>query len=133
MAREHGRTLTRLELEIMQAVWGQDEVKVNGIADLLCKAGRPLALPSIRTMLSILQNKGYVRRQREGRGYVYQAVVSGEQARRRILKDIVERAFQGSASRLVAALVNGEMISEGELEEARRLIEQREKGKGTGQ
>jgi predicted transcriptional regulator len=79
-------------------------------------------------MLSILEEKGYVKRRREGREYVYRAVVSGEQARGRILKDIIERAFDGSASHLVAALVSGEMVSKGELEEARRLIEKRGKG-----
>ncbi len=127
MARRQSRTLTQLELEIMQAVWGQDEATVNDIADLLRQTGHPLALPSIRTMLSILRKKGYVKRRREGRCYVYRAIVSGEQARKRILRDIFERAFDGSASHLVTALVNAGMVSKKELEEARRLIEEREK------
>ena len=105
-----------------------DEATVKDISDRLSRDGHPLALPSIRTMLSILQKKGYVKRRREGRGHVYRAVVSGEQARRRILRDIIERAFDGSASHLVAALVNGEMVSKRELAKARRLIEQRQKG-----
>ena len=112
----------------MLVIWGQNETTVNDISHRLAEAGRPLALPSIRTMLSILQGKGYVKRRKEGRGHVYRAVVSGEQARRRILRDIIERAFDGSASHLVAALVKGEMVSKRELEEARRLIQKREKG-----
>jgi predicted transcriptional regulator len=128
MPRRKSRTLTQLELEIMQIVWKAGETTVNDISDSLRQTGHPLALPSIRTMLSILEDKGYVKRRREGREHVYRAVVSGEQAQRRILKDIIERAFDGSASHLVAALVNGEMVSKGELEEARRLTEKREKG-----
>ena len=124
--RRKSHTLTQLELEIMLVIWGQDETTVNDISDRLADAGRPLALPSIRTMLSILQDKGYVERRKEGREYVYAAVVSGEQARKCILRDIIDRAFDGSASYLVAALVNGEMVSKGELEEAKRLIEQGE-------
>ncbi len=127
MARRESRTLTQLELEIMLTVWGEDEVTVNDISDRLSEAGHPLALPSIRTMLSILQDKGYVRRRKEGRAHIYSAVVSGEQARKRILRDIIERAFDGSASHLVTALVNAGMVSERELEEARRLIEERDK------
>ena len=128
MPRRKSRTLTQLELEIMQIVWKEGETTVNDISDSLRQGGHPLALPSIRTMLSILEEKGYVKRRREGREHVYHAVVSGEQAQRRILKDVIDRAFDGSASHLVAALVNGEMVSKGELEEARRLIEKREKG-----
>ena len=124
--RRKSHTLTQLELEIMLVIWGQDETTVNDISDRLADAGRPLALPSIRTMLSILQDKGYVERRKEGREYVYAAVVSGEQSRKCILRDIIDRAFDGSASYLVAALVNGEMVSKGELEEAKRLIEQGE-------
>ena len=127
MARRKSRTPTELELEIMQAIWNEGEATVKDISDRLSQAGRPLALPSIRTMLSILQDKGYVKRRREGRGYVYRAVVSGDQARKRILRDIFERAFDGSASHLVTALVNAGMVSKKELEEARRLIEEREK------
>ncbi|MCK4284321.1 MAG: BlaI/MecI/CopY family transcriptional regulator [Candidatus Brocadiae bacterium] len=127
MARRKSRTLTQLELEIMQTIWGEGEVAVNDISDRLNVAGHPLALPSIRTMLSILQDKGYVKRRREGRAHLYCAVVSGEQARKRILRDIIQRAFDGSASHLVTALVNARMVSKRELEEARRLIEKREK------
>ncbi len=127
MARRKSRTLTQLELEIMLTIWGDDEVTVSDISDRLDEAGHPLALPSIRTMLSILQAKGYVKRRKEGRGHIYSAVVSGEQARKRILADIIERAFDGSASHLVTALVNARMVSKTELDKARRLIEEQEK------
>ena len=128
MPRRKSSTLTQLELEIMQIVWKEGETTVKDISDSLRQSGHPLALPSIRTMLSILEHKGYVKRQRGGRSHVYRAIVSGEQAQRRILKDIIDRAFDGSASGLVAALVNCQMVSKGEIEEARRLIEKREKG-----
>ena len=127
MARRKSRTPTKLELDIMQAVWKDGETTVLAISDSLAKAGHPLALPSIRTMLLILQNKGYVKRRKEGRSHVYTPVVSAEQARKRILRDIIDRAFEGSACHLVAALVNGDLVSKGELDEARRLIEKREK------
>jgi predicted transcriptional regulator len=128
MARRKTRTLTELELEIMQVVWKQEEVTVRELRDAFEKAGKPLASPSIRTMLSILRKKGYVTRRRLGRGYAYQAAVSAGQARKRILKDMIERAFEGSATSLVAALLNARMVRRSDLEEVRRLIEQQEKG-----
>ena len=132
MARRTSRTLTELELEIMQVVWEQGEVTVEGLIEAFGKAGRPLAPPSFRTMLGILQDKGYVTRRRTGIGrtYAYRAVVSADQAQKRILKDIVARAFDGSALSLVAALVNTGLVSPRELEKIRRLIRRREREGG---
>ena len=128
MARRKKRTLTELELEIMQIVWQQDEVTVKALCEKFERSDRPLALPSIRTMLGILQDKGYVKRRPFGRGYAYSATVSADQARTSILKDIIERAFNGSASTLVTALVNSDMVSDGELKKVRQLVKQHEKG-----
>lgn len=128
MARKKGRTLTRLELEIMQVVWGHNEVTVEEIRRELGQQGKPLALPSIRTMLSILQEKAYVTRRRLGRKHLYRPLVSAERARRRILRDILDRAFEGSALSLVAALVKAEMVSDEELARISQLIEQHDRG-----
>ena len=128
MARTRTRTLTELELVIMNILWDREEATVEDLRKPLMEAGRALAPPSIRKMLEILQNKGYVRRKLAGRAHVYQATVPADQAQKRILADIVERAFDGSAMDLVAALVGHKMISKRDLAKIRRLIEQREKG-----
>ena len=122
MARRKSRTLTELELEIMQVIWREGEVKVEALRKALEDAGTPLALPSVRTMLSILQNKGYVKRRRVNRGYAYREFIPAEQAEKNILKDVVDRVFDGSAANLVAALVSQGMIDKDELAEARKII-----------
>jgi len=129
MARRKSRTLTELELEIMHVVWGCEETTVDAIEQTLGKNGRPLAPPSIRTMLGILQEKGYVKRRRDGRGFAYRAVVEAGQAEKSILKDLVDRVFDGSASNLVAALVSQGMVGKDDLAEARKLIAKRERGR----
>ena len=98
MARRKTRTLTEVELEIMQVVWQRAEVSVGDLQQTLEGQGKPLALPSIRTMLSILQEKGYVTRRGQGRGHLYRAKVPRTEAEKRILRDIVKRAFRGSAA-----------------------------------
>ena len=127
MERRKQRPLTELELAIMQIVWRQGEVTVRELCEAFEKRGRPLALPSIRTMLAILQEKRYVKRRPLGRGHAYRAAVSADEGHKRILQDIIERAFDGSASGLVTALVNSDMISRSEIEKARRLIKQQQK------
>lgn len=123
MARRKTRTLTEVELEVMRAVWDADEVTVVEVRGSLSRTGRPLALPSIRKMLAILREKGYVARRPLGRGFTYRAVVSEEQARKSVLTDIITRVFDGSASHLVAALVDTEMVSKRDLPKIRKLIE----------
>lgn len=130
MARRKSRTLTQLELEIMQAVWSQDEIGVEEIRKAFEDAGTPLALPTIRKMLSILQEKGYVTRRVQGRGHIYRALISEKEAHKGFLRDLVERAFDGSATNLVAALLQSKMVSKRDLEKVKRLIAEHEKGDG---
>lgn len=127
MARRKTPTLTELELVIMQQVWGVDEITVDDLETALAGEKRPLSPQSIRTMLAILAEKGYVTRRRIGRGFAYRAAVPPEQAEKRILKDVVDRVFSGSASSLVAALVAQGLVGEADLAEARRLIQERER------
>jgi BlaI family transcriptional regulator, penicillinase repressor len=128
MARRKTKTLTEVELGIMQVVWQRGEATVQEIQDALAVASKPLALPSIRTMLAILQDKGYVTRRQDGRGFVYRPAVEKAEAERRMLADLLDRAFKGSAASLVAALVNARMVSRKDLDEAKALIEKRWRG-----
>jgi predicted transcriptional regulator len=130
MARTKTRTLTELELRIMKVIWRKKEATVGEIQRLFKEEGKPLALPSIRTMLGILQDKGYVTRRADGRHHVYSALVSQDEARRSILADLIDRAFDGSASGLVAAMIGSRMVSKKEVDEVKRLIGRFEKETG---
>ena len=104
MARRKSPTLTDLELVIMQHIWREDETTVDALVAALAEDQRPLTPQSIRTMLAILGDKGYVARRRLGRGHAYRAAVPPEQAEKRILNDVVDRVFSGSASSLPRSL-----------------------------
>lgn len=126
MARPKSQTLTPLEIEIMKILWTEPEATVEAIRHELERNGRPLALPSIRTMLGILQKKGYVARQAAGRTFLYRARVSREEAQTSILKDVVDRAFEGSALGLVAALLRRNLVSKKELNQVKELLKKHE-------
>jgi predicted transcriptional regulator len=111
----------------MQVVWELGEGTVEEVRTALERRGRPLAPPSIRTMLAILQEKGYLTRGKVSRAHVYRALVSEEKARKRILKDILERAFAGSVLELVTALVRADMVSDAELKQIRQLIKEHDR------
>ena len=133
MARRSTKHLTELELLIMRAVWHHDgDASVEDIHSALEHEGRPLALPSIRTMLKILREKGYLTREAEGKRHLYRATVTEEDAQNGILKEIVDRAFDGSATNLVAALLKSKMVRPGDTDEVKALLEKFEKDRGKG-
>lgn len=122
-------TPTELELAIMQVLWELLAGTVEEVRSALQEKGRPLAPSSIRTMLAILQQKQYVTREPLRRGYLYRPLVSAEKARKRILQDIVQRAFAGSAAALVSALIGTDLVSDKELARIKALIKEQEGGK----
>ena len=89
--------LTNLELELMQIIWKNQDVSVEFLRTQLSDNGHPLALPSVRTMLSILGKKGFVERRLESRAYVYNALIPADGFQHSFVKDLLKRAFGGSA------------------------------------
>lgn len=112
------------------------------IMDFLFRVGRATAadvldgmpdLPSysaVRAMLRILEEKGHVRHEEEGRAYVYLPTTRKETARKRALQHLLRTFFDNSAEEAVAALLDlkGQKISDEELARIERLVEQARRG-----
>jgi predicted transcriptional regulator len=106
--------LTRLELKIMQVIWKNGSCTVSTVQEQLKP---PLAYTTVQTMLNILERKGKLRRELEGRAYVYSARVSEEKALGQSLRDLIDRMFGGSSEELVMSLLKSRQI------DARRLAQ----------
>ncbi len=114
------------------------------IIDVLYRKGRATAaevrveLPgdpsdsTVRTQLRVLEAKGYVRHEEEGLRFVYLPAVPRSAARRLAVKHVVETFFDGSAERLVGALLGGEgaRLNADELDRIARLIDKTRTGGG---
>jgi BlaI family penicillinase repressor len=127
MPRRKTATLTQVELEFMQVIWPAGEVTTEDVQNALAGEGRALADGSVRKVLGILVQKGYLSRRREGRAFLYKPTVPQGQAQRSMLLDLVKRAFGGSAALMVAALLESSTVRDKELREIKRLIAQRER------
>jgi len=127
MARRKTRTLTKVELEFMQIIWKRREVTTEDIMETLAGKGRRLCDGAVRRMLAILVEKGFLTRRRQGMAFIYKPQVDEEQATKRIAKDLLERAFRGKASLLVAALLDSRSINRNDMEKIKKLIKDREK------
>jgi predicted transcriptional regulator len=112
--------LTPLELEIMQALWDGGPATV---AEAQARLGGKLAYTTVQTMLGVLHRKRKVRRQLDGRAYVYKPAISREGAVAGALTDLVARMFGGSGEALLMSLIDTRQIGAEEIARASRLLE----------
>lgn len=123
MARKKSLNLTEAELRLMDIVWDKGPVTVGEVAAAL--SGEPaLAYNTILTTLRVLEQKGYVRhtKPREGRAFIYRAVVGRQQASRNALRHLVRGFFSNSPELLVLNLLDDGDLSEKERKKIRNLL-----------
>ena len=130
MARRTSRTLTEVELEFMQILWAKGDCTPEDIQRELQKSGRTLTGGSIRKILLILLRKGYVTRKKVSKTHAYSAKVVQEQANKSIIRDILDRAFSGSTSLMIAALLDSRTITDEDMKKIENLIKERKKEAG---
>jgi BlaI family penicillinase repressor len=120
---------TPRELEILKVLWEQGPRSVADVHRLLKPGdGRVIAPNTVQTLLRIMEAKGLVTHDAEGRAFIYRPVYSRDESAARFL----DRVFDGAASQLVLSLLKSEKIPPGELEELRALIQAARAGKGAG-
>jgi BlaI family penicillinase repressor len=115
-----------LQLAIMQVLWRKGEATVRRVQEAI-RAERPLALTTVATMLTKMENKGLVEHRAEGRRYVYRPLVSERQVRRSMVRRLTDGLFAGDALAVVSHLLSERDIPAGELARLKRMIEERER------
>jgi predicted transcriptional regulator len=126
-ARLPSKELTAVELEMMNVIWRIGPCSVAQVQERL-RPQRELAYTSVSTVVRILEQKGYVTSEKEGRGHLYAAAVSKESYQALSLKRIVRNVFDGAPSLLVQRLLASETLAPEELAQIESLL--REKAKG---
>ena len=121
--RHKTSTLTDQELEIMKIVWESGPVTVRQVYEELLK-WRKIAYTSVMTMMGVLERKGRLNKTAEDRAYVYSAVEPRSKVVGSMVRDFVQKVFNGSAKPLLAHLVENRQISEAELQEIQRVLKQ---------
>ena len=113
---------TDAELAILRILWERGACTVRQVHDALSRE-RPAAYTTALKMLQIMTEKGLVRRDESDRTHIYQSRLTEEQTQRQLVRDLVDRAFGGSASKLVLQALSTRRATPEELGEIRRLIE----------
>lgn len=116
---------TDAELAILRVLWQRGASTVRQVHDELLRE-RPTAYTTALKLLQIMTEKGLVRRDETDRTHVYHARNSEEHTQRQLVRDLLDRAFGGSSSKLVMQALSTQRASAEELTEIRRLIDGRE-------
>lgn len=121
MARPRSQALTDAEARIMAVLWKQEAATVSDVVAAL-KRKRAVSYSTVQTILRILEDKGYVAHDKVARAFVYRAVVDERQARRRALRHLVRRLFEGSPRLLVLNVLEDDQIDPAEIDQLKKMI-----------
>ena len=123
MPRKPSPALTDAESQVMAVLWRLSQASVGDVVSAMSET-RAVTYSTVQTILRILETKGYVTHDKVARAFVYRALVDKRQARRRALRHLVSRLFEGSPTLLVLNVLEDEGIDPIERQRLKRLIEQ---------
>ena len=119
------RKPTDAELNLLRVLWQRGPSTVRQIVEIL---GKDTGYTSALKLLQIMTEKGLVRRDETERTHVYEAAYTEDETQRQLVSDLLDRAFGGSAAKLVLQALASRKASPEELAEIRKLIDKRRGG-----
>jgi predicted transcriptional regulator len=122
MPRRRSPALTDAEARVMAVLWQKQTATVADVVAAL-RRKRVVSYSTVQTILRILEVKGYVAHEKVARAFIYHPRVDERQARRRALRHLVGRLFNGSPSLLVLNLLEDDQMDAEELNRVKKLIE----------
>jgi BlaI family transcriptional regulator, penicillinase repressor len=122
--RPTSTTLTTQELEIMKIVWQRESVTVRDVYEALLEH-RKVAYTTVMTMMKILEQKKYLQKSQTEKAYVYRPAQPQGQVIGAMVKEFINRVFNGSAEPLLVHLVEDKHLTDRDLAEIARLRRQK--------
>ncbi|MDE6212012.1 MAG: BlaI/MecI/CopY family transcriptional regulator [Lachnospiraceae bacterium] len=117
--------LSDAELEIMKIVWGNHdkETLFSYIMDSLTGQGRPCQKNTLIVLLSRLVSKGFLRARKIGRKNEYTALISETEYQTAQTQNFLDKIYEGSIKGLVSNLIAGDLLTDEEYDELKKLLE----------
>lgn len=120
--RPKSDTLTGQELEIMKVIWRSGQATVREVYDDL-KTRRTIAYTSVQTMMNILETKGHLKKEPGDKAQTYVPVRPQQTVVRSMVREFVDRVFDGSARPLLVHLLKEKGLSAAERKELQKLLD----------
>ena len=122
--RKPNPTLTPQELAIMKVVWRLEKpATVRNVCEALRKQ-RAVAYTTVMTMMNILEEKGYLKKARVEKAYLYRPAKPRHQVVGAMVRDFVDRVFDGASNALLLHLAKDERLSDKERKAITRMLEE---------
>ena len=115
--------LTELQLAVLDVLWEEGEASTQDVWSRIA-AERPLALTTIATILSRLERKDVLRHRREGRQYVYRAVVTRQEVRRSKIRALTDALFGGDPVELLGHVAESNGVDEEGMRRIRQILDE---------
>ena len=121
---------TPSELAILRVLWRRGRGTVRDVLEALNaeRGGNPAGYTTVLKLMQIMADKGLVVRDESHRTHVYAPAAGEEQTQRRLVKDLIERVFNGSARKLVLHALSARKATPQEIAEIRSLLDEMERG-----
>lgn len=113
---------TDAELEILRVLWERGPSTVGEVHEALA-ASRGTGYTTVLKLMQIMREKGLLDRDESERKHVYKPLFTENQTQRRLVRDLLDRAFGGSAQRLVMQALSAKKASPEELDEITKLLD----------
>ena len=121
------RKPTTAELEILDVLWERGAATVREVHEILNARSKPTLYTTVLKLMQIMHEKDLVERDSSAKAHVYRARASQDETQKNLVSDLLEKAFRGSALKLVQHVLETKPASAEELTEIRKLIADAEK------
>lgn len=125
MARPASKHPTELELLILKILWRRSPLLARDVQAALAEEGRDLAKTSVITTLNTMVEKRYLVRKKQANSFLFSPRIDAETVSQQVLRDVVDRVFDGSASAVMLKLFDVRDVEAEDLKELRRIINQK--------
>ncbi len=119
-------SLGPLEADIMQIVWKRQRVSVQDVYEALCEK-RSIAYNTVMTVMTRLAQKGILKRQKEGRAFIYSSTTSKSEVAKSMLQYIIDKIFGGSRAPVFSHLLEDKTLSDEELRYLEELVKEKKR------
>lgn len=118
-------TLTEAELRLMELLWEKGPATVQQLLDGLPEKA-PLAYNSVLTTIRILEKKGYVKHEKDGRAFIYSPLIERREATRSEIRRLVSRFFGDSQELLVLNILEDRGMDAAQIDRLRKMLQESE-------
>ena len=119
---------TDAELEILNVLWQRGASTVRDVHQAITRTRPAMGYTTVLKLMQIMAEKNLVRRDESQRAHVYEAQLAREQTQQQLLGELIERAFEGSATKLVMQALSAKQASAEELSTIREMLDEFERG-----